>query len=208
VTNTSATGGFLAPTSTAPIEDDALDDFLQGLVVGITGLPGTLVRPRWQPGSPKQPEPSTDWCAIGVTDEDADENAAVIHHSDGDGFDEVRRHEVLTILASFYGPNSRGNAKLFRDGLQVAQNRETLFLQSAGLVDVSRMVAAPELTNQQWVKRVDLPFRIRRAVTRTYPVENLVNGVGDIRTQQGETQGDTDWDSQRAPENEDYIYGG
>jgi hypothetical protein len=47
--------------------DDALVGVLHDMVVGVTGLPASLVRPRWQPQPPTQPSVSTAWCAIGIT---------------------------------------------------------------------------------------------------------------------------------------------
>ena len=36
------------------LNDGPLQDFLQSIVVGITGLPGDLVLPRWQPTCARQ----------------------------------------------------------------------------------------------------------------------------------------------------------
>src|SRR5574340_383319 len=84
--NTSATGGYLSPDASAlPLEGDALDALLQGMVVGITGLPGAMVRPRWQSVVPKQPEPTVDWCAIGITTSDRTDYPVEEHDGTGDG---------------------------------------------------------------------------------------------------------------------------
>jgi hypothetical protein len=85
----------------APLEDDDLDNAFQGLVVGITGLDQSLVRPRWQSNPPKQPEPTIDWCAIGVTSSQAD-TFAVVQHLFGDDItapagDLLIRHETLDV---------------------------------------------------------------------------------------------------------------
>lgn len=186
--NTSATGGYLAPAvSTPPTEDRDLDRQIQQLVVGITGLNGTLVRPRWQPQNqlPKLPEATVNWCAIGVVSITPDANAAIVHRSPAgsDGYDEMQRHEIIEILCSFYGPAGQGYAALLRDGLSIAQNREALFLENMGLYDTGQIVTAPDLMNQQWIRRYDLTVRLRRQVVRTYPVENLLSAVGTIHTE-------------------------
>jgi len=143
MSNDSSTGGYLVPSSPPPLEDSALDAILQGVVVGITGLPGTMVSPRWQPVVRKQPEAVVDWCAIGVVSETPEFSAYTRHWpgepSDpddraGQGYDEQIRHETLEVMASFYGPNSRGNANMFRAGLAVAQNREALYFQNMNFV--------------------------------------------------------------------------
>ncbi|WP_217284496.1 phage neck terminator protein [Pseudomonas nitroreducens] len=81
--NTSASGGYLTPAGAPTPADEALEDILQPMVVGITGLPGKMVRPRWQPGNPKQPEPNVNWCAIGVMHTKQDANPAIEHDAPG-----------------------------------------------------------------------------------------------------------------------------
>lgn len=179
----SSTGGYLAPTSPPPATDDALDDQIQAAVVGITGLDGTLVRPRWQPKPPKQPPAAANWCAIGVTSMDADTYAWVGHHPDGDGYDEMQHHVTFDVLASFYGPAGQAYAGLLRDGLQIAQNREALYLQGISFVDASKIIAAPALINEQWVRKYDLTVTLRTQITRTYAVLNLLEASGSISTQ-------------------------
>ena len=188
--NTSATGGYLAPREVVAAPDFALDALLQGIVVGIVGLDGTLVRPRWQPVDPKQPAQNVDWCAIGVTGTASDANAAIVHVpgtgvDDPAAYDQLQRHEVLTILASFYGPTSLSNASILRDGFQIGQNREAMFLNGIGFVDTADIVNAAELVNQVFVRRRDLSFRIRRVVVRTYPVLNLREAAGTVTAQNG-----------------------
>ncbi|NTG86203.1 hypothetical protein G6L15_08595 [Agrobacterium rhizogenes] len=179
----SSTGGYLVPTSQPPATDDALDDQIQEAVVGITGLDATLVRPRWQPTPAKQPPAATNWCAIGVTSMDADTYAWVGHHADSQGYDEMQRHVTFDVLASFYGPSGQSYAGLLRDGLQIAQNREALYLQGISFVEASKIIAAPALINEQWVRKYDLTVTLRTQITRTYAVLNLLSASGSIITE-------------------------
>lgn len=82
MSNDSSTGGPLIAEDGTPTLalDDPFDAFLQSLVVGVTGIPGNLCRPRWQPIPPAEPEVGTDWCAIGVTEETPDGGRAIITH--------------------------------------------------------------------------------------------------------------------------------
>lgn len=192
--NTSATGGWLQPTGkiTAPAEGDALDDLLQQAVVGITGLAGTLVRPRWQPVPTQEPPaPDTNWCAIGVHDETPDDNAAVIHHGDGDaedtdtgalagGWSETQRHSDLQVLASFYGAQALSYANILRDGLAIAQNRDMLRAGGLAFVSSGKAVAMPELVSNRWRRRFDVMIKFRRMVQRSYAVRNINEAVGEI----------------------------
>jgi hypothetical protein len=192
--NTSATGGYLVPTSSLPAEDTALEDQLQTMVVGITGIDGTLVRPRWQPNPPKQPAADVNWCAIGVMRSTQDTYAAIVHHPDrpdGAGHDEMQRHETIEVLASFYGPAGQGYANLLSDGLQIAQNREALYFENLALLDATDVQAAPALQNEQWIRRYDLAMRFRRQITRTYDVLNLLSADGTIQSEQGSQNWET-----------------
>lgn len=173
--NSSATGGALLPSgSPAPLEGDALDDFLQAWLVSLTGIAPTLVRPRWQPTPANIPAFGTDWVAFGVSNFDRETFAAEQHIGTGQGYNEVRAHEELTCLASFYGPNSANYAAMFRDNMQVAQNREVLTLNGMGLVSSGNIIPMPEVVKERWLKRFDLNVVIRRIVVRDYPVLNIL----------------------------------
>jgi hypothetical protein len=197
VSNNSSTGGYLVPSSAPPLEDVALDAFLQGAVVGMTGLPNTLVRPRWQPTSPKELEATTDWCAIGIVSETPEYSAYTKHFRGepsnpndpaGQGYDEQIRHDVLEVMATFYGPNSRGNANMFRAGLEVGQNQESFFLQNMNLVSTDcKMINVPELINEKWFRRIDITFNVRREIDRTYPILNILSAPITVETDTGNT---------------------
>lgn len=177
--NDSTVAGYLQPTGTPPTEDADLDSIFQQLIVGITGLPGNMVRPRWQPTVPKQPDPATNWCAVGVTGIEHDANSYEQMHTDGLS-ETLIRHEIITVLCSFYGLNALSNAAQARDGMYVAQNNSTLDQYEMGLVEVGSMVTAPELVNQQWIRRFDLSMRIRRRVVRTYQVLNVLSAQASV----------------------------
>lgn len=177
----SATGGYLQPSAEVPPSSDLdLDVELQRVVVGITALPGSMVRPRWQPGNPRQPEADTNWCAIGTARIRADAGPAIQHQPAGEGNDSYTRHEELEVLATFYGPQAQRNALRLRDGLAMPQNTEGLRGIDVRFVEAGDIVAAPELLNQQWVRRYDLPIRLRRIVRRTYEVLNVLAAQIDV----------------------------
>lgn len=179
--NTSATGGYVQPVSNAVPEGDlALDVILQAMVAGITGLAGEMVRPRWQPVQPRVPEADVTWCAVGVTLIRPDDNAAISHDRTGDGADNLVRHEDIELLSTFYGPDAAMRAAMLRDGLQIAQNREALTANGIGFVTAGEVRPVPELVNQQWVRRQDLPITLRRIVRRTYPVLNILSAPVSI----------------------------
>lgn len=219
--NTSASGGYLAPLSSIAQHDAAFDAFLQAVVAGITGLPPSLVRPRWQPIPPKQPELTVDWSAIGVMrEEDLALKARIRHDPTGvifephdpnapdDGYDVLGKTVSDRVLVTFYGPNAWENASLLADGLCIEQNRSALQLASVGLTSIGDRISAPELINERWVNRVDFTIKLNREIQRIYPVYNLLRAVGTIHANPpGESITiDTDFDSQTAAY-EDYYSG-
>lgn len=180
MSNTSATGGPLVPASSpAPLLGQALNRFLSAWLVGICGLPGTAVLPRWQPEPANLP--TGPWMAFGITKRRADTFAYVgrgIPDID-DSYDELQRHEELTILCSFYDLGVNGQADAFaemlREGLQVPQNLEPLQLAGMGLVETGELIAVPSLVKERWLYRVDLPLVIRRQIVLRYPVLTLLS---------------------------------
>lgn len=188
--NDSSTGGIISPETTlpAPHEDDSLDDDIQLLVSAISGLPGQYVRPRWQVNPPKEPAIDVNWCAIGITNQEPEDPPIILHKSEGDGYDQMLRYEIITALASFYGPNAKNGAALLRDGLYVAQNRDELRAKSLWLLDVGSIVMAPDLVNLNWRHRADLQFRLKREIIRNYPVKNLVSAQGTVVPGNGVTR--------------------
>lgn len=177
-TNNSSTGGYIVSPS-IPLDDDEIGNVLQGLVVGITGLNPTLVRPRWQPQPPTQPSVTTNWCAIGVTAYEKFDFPEKTHDCqnsfNGVGSSTLHRYERVDTLATFYGPNANGIASSFRDGLYIQQNLETILALSGmklrGAEDITRM---PELINSQYVNRSDIAISFVRFIERVYPIQNLL----------------------------------
>jgi len=163
--------------------DDALDDFFQTVFVGLTGLAGQFVRPRFQLKPPKQPASSVDWCAVGCIRIDPDANPSIEHDpaaESGLGHDNFTRHEDLHVLASFYGPNASGFAAMVRDGANILQNNEVLQTQLMMFVNTDTIRQVPELVNEQWIRRYDLPMKFRRQVKRAYAVQNIVSADSTI----------------------------
>lgn len=183
----SSTGGYLAPTGPAPVSDLALDILIQGFVAGVTGLPGDLVRPRWQDGSledgaatPRVPNQGITWCAVGVMLTSSDDTPALIHDGAGDGSTLLRRFDSLEVLASFYGPNGDAYARLTRDAFYVGQNREAMYAKGLTFISSDPIRRLPEITATNTRRRSDLAFRLVQRVERTYPIRNVQQGVGTI----------------------------
>lgn len=183
--NTSATGGYILPNGTpaAPLQDLALVLVFQRLVVGVTGLPGDMVRPRWQPNPPNMPNNGVSWVALGISAQTPQGFPYIEHDGTGDGRDLFQRQETVTVLGSFYGPDAGKNAGLVSDGLMVEQNRYELVENRIGLVYVDEARAVPSLINNQWYNRLDMPITVNREILRAYPVLNLLSAtIGVVTT--------------------------
>lgn len=185
MSNTSATGGPLLPSGTPPLTGTALEDLLADLLAGVTGLTADLVRPRWQPVTPKQPPAGTNWLAFGVTETKPDAGP-VLQHDDtaagGLGADGYARHADIVVLASFYGPGGEGYAAQTQDGMCVPQNLEFLRANLITYVNSDTIRNVPEKVNEQWIRRWDMQLNFRRKTERTYPVENLLSSDFTVTT--------------------------
>jgi len=175
---TSATGGTL--TTTLPNEV-ALRRFLQGLIAGITGLPGTMVRPRWQRNPVRMPGFTENWCAFTIGTRTPDANA--FHEQTDDLTAKVVRHEALTLPCSFYGPDGASYAELLRDGLELGQNREVLLIAAMGFVECGPLLHLPELHNEEWYDRYDMEVFINREIGKQYDILCFTGAIGAIITE-------------------------
>ena len=181
MSNTSATGGYLADV-TPPQEGVALRRFIGELLAGVTGLPGELVRPIWQDNPPPLPEHGTTWLAYGITARRVEAGEPwQAEMADGSGA-ALRRHEMLDVQLTAYGEAEALLASL-RDGLDVAQNREQLFLAAVAVVDFGAIIHAPELINERWWNRADSTLTLRREVRREYPILTFAAAEGGITGQ-------------------------
>lgn len=169
--NNSATGGYLLPVTLTPSPaGQDLEDILTAHVVGITGLDVNLVRPRWQNPMPATPEVGVTWCAVGVMVTDNPDSPYLEQLAD-----QVLAtgHDVLEVMASFYGPNSEAMAARLRRGLVIPQNNAMLGAYSMTFFDCMPVRPSADLLNMQWVRRHDLTFRLRRQVVESYDVQSF-----------------------------------
>lgn len=185
--NTTATQGYLAPEIEVPLTAPlTFEQFIQTVLVGVSGLPGSLVRPKWQINPPKQPDVMVNWLAFGLQEEDADTFA--YDSIDSDGNNVFQRMEASTVQCSFYGPDSLAVGRRVRDGLQIGQNRQALQSVNADFVSTSKLVRAPDLVNERWVNRWEMSVMLRAQVNRVYPILYFVSVSGNIYAQGNPTR--------------------
>jgi hypothetical protein len=182
VSNTSATGGYLQQTS-GPLEGQALERFIHGVISGVTGIQGDLVRPKWQRNPPPIPDVDVDWVGFGIQSRQHDASA---YHSQLDDKSELVRHELIEIACSFYGPSCLGNIAALTDCMELTQNNEALFLAGFGFVRVESGPHFPELVNNVFFDRADCMLLLRREMVRAYPVLPLLSAEGTIAANRNE----------------------
>lgn len=177
--NSSSAPGFLAPLS-EPLFDDPLADFLHGFFVGLTGLDGTMVRPRWQPEPPNMPDFTDNWLAFGINRIQEDDFAYQGEDPHDRQQDVVERDQILTVLCSFYGPQGMRIAHRMSVGVQLAQNRTYLASQQITVIDVQDAFNIPALLKEKWVPRVDRSMRLRRRAGWTFGIRTVESAQAQL----------------------------
>lgn len=167
----SSTGGYLTPTSVPPEDDDVLASILHDLVCGLTGLNPTLVFPRWQPQPPTMPHAHINWGAIGITSYEPVGNWPEMDHYPG--YSVQKEHQLMEVVATFYGPSSGAYASMFFAGLTVRQNLEVIGASGIMLRKTGGISRVPELVNTQYIPRSDVSFTLVREIDRTYAIKDI-----------------------------------
>lgn len=187
--NTTATGGFLSPHPQPPTLDTVpagltFVQFIQQLLVGLSGFPGTLVRPEWQQNPPKKPDIDTNWLAFGLGSATPDNNAVVgIEVIDNVEVPTLMRNELIPVIVSVYGPDSYDNIGMIRDAFQLTQNLTTLRKANVGFGYDTPAQHLPDFFNERWYDRWRCEFFVRRQIQRTYPLLTFLSANGTAYTQ-------------------------
>lgn len=185
----SSEAGYLRATDSGDYGSE-LEDLFGRVIQGITGLPGNLVRPKYQNDPPTLPQFDVDWCAFNVYVEPVLFNA--YKTLEDDLVYTIQGTEVLQVTVSFYGPHFQEVERSWRDGMQLAQNRDELTAADIGFVSFADPVTVPMLMKQKWAKHIDIRGTFHRWAVRTYKVRTLLSADGTIhadQTPQGEVIG-------------------
>lgn len=179
--NTSATGGYLQPV-TSPAADTELRRIVHGFIAGVTGISGAYVRPKWQGNPASIPVTGTDWCAYGIGNFQAGAPYQVQVANGSDTQSEIDQHERFDVDCSFYGPMCEMYARMVRDGLYIAQNREALWLQGISVTGIGLLTHVPEIVNDVWLDRCDITVSMGRNENSRYNVLHFLSADGTINT--------------------------
>lgn len=166
----SSVAGFLGSITSIP-NDQLLEDVLNPTIAGITQLDGNAqIRPRFQEDPPAVPDRSVNWVAFGINRVTSDTAAAVKQSANSA---EVIRYQEIEVLLSWYGPQAGNYAEVFRDGLQIGQNRDLLNQNDLGIISIGEARKAPELFKQKYLIRYDMTLMLRRRTARVFPILTL-----------------------------------
>lgn len=165
------------------LSDIELQNFLHDWLTGVTGLDPHNVIPKWQAEPPNIAGVTADWMAFGITNKKTEGYPYIQHFPSSaafpNGYDQLKRNEILTCFCHVYGPNADNTSTILRDGVFIPQNTEQLWLNDMGLVHNGDIITLPELIKDKWIYRNVLQITIRRKITLQYAVENILTaGVG------------------------------
>ena len=167
----SSTGGILT-NSTPALNDEALDLVFQNFFSSLTGINIAYVLRRWTAEPRTPPDFGSTWIAVGVADIKDDDYPAQTF-IDGVGL-VVERHEMLEVMASFYGPMAQQAMRAASDSVLIYQNNEQIFA-TYGIIfhHYDDPVKSPQLMQNRWNNRIDRTFTFRRQIVSTYDVLSL-----------------------------------
>lgn len=170
----SRSAGYLAPLSIDhPQNDGDLDAIIQAWVRDMTGLPGDLVRPRWQSTPPPAPPQDVNWVSLGCQQQVLND----YHYMGQVDADTalLQRHETMEYLFTWYGANASGLSIGFRDRAMVTQNRD--YIESFGikLMHIGNANNTPLLVNEVYRPRCDQPVHFRRQIDTLFPIKSLLS---------------------------------
>ncbi len=185
--NSSATGGYAKPESTVQLPSSlSLTQFIQSVLVGISGIDGKLVRPMWQQKPPKQPDIDTDWIGFAIASDDPDFQGYL--NTNGDGSTSYGRQSTLEVSCKIWGPKTLETYAILRDGFQIPQNNAQLVRANFGFIELTRAIRIPDLINELWFNKVETVLRLHFTTQRTYPILSFLSASGTVYTQTAENK--------------------
>jgi hypothetical protein len=186
---------YLQPTSTTGLPGSLnLTQFIQTVLVGLSGLQGNFVRPKWQIEPPKQPDLNVNWLAFGIDVAAPDANGYLSSNADTTVY--YQRMETLEVGMSIYGPEALEIYGLIRDGFQIPQNRFALANANMGFVEITPGRKIPDFVHERFINRVQSSVFLRREIQRVYAVPTILSAGGVIETVTSAGEYSLDWDTQ------------
>lgn len=187
--NSSMSGGYLTEVK-APIEGKELQRFIQQFLMGVSGLPGSLVRPAYQQEPAAWPDVDTDWLAFWekdrtttgyVTEIIAQEVIKPHKHK-------TVSHVEMSIQLAAYGPMAASIISRIRDGIQLSQNRDVLHTKGFAVVNLQSLGFIGDQTpDNEYLNRWDGVLTLRREEVREFDISTFLGADGIIAANRAET---------------------
>lgn len=168
---------YLKPDVTE-ITIEQVEQVIHDLILGLTDIPGDLIRPVWQEEQPQQPTILTNWCAFGFT-EFRNQWLPIKDYSSGT---QMTMMEFFTCALWMYGPQAVNNCALIRDSLFISRNREALLAVGTKFIDTSAIRRIPELINTKMYERAYMEIELVRGVYRNYNIQEITGGSVALQT--------------------------
>lgn len=183
MSNDSSTGGYLVQSESALPGGLTLLQYIQQVIVGLTGFAGNKVRPKWQKNPTKfDATPEDNFCTFGVITEEADYDAYTVVNEAGT-FSTMKVREDVSVTCSFYGTDAQMNASKLRDAFKISQNRDKLREAQMNYIGVSAVAYVPEIHGQVWFPRADITIILTRTIDKNFAVLSLDGASGTIEGQ-------------------------
>lgn len=191
--STSEKPGYLRPTSRVPVAGNlTLLQFLSTVFIGLSTLPGNMVRPMWQVEPPKQPNWPTNWMAFGILNFVPRNNYVGVREN---GTTFIQGQKPMEITTSFYGENAMQIAELVADGFQIQQNLDALNKANIGFTGCSAINNVPEFVNERWLARLTMQVSLLVQTQYNYPILPFLSANGDIHYMKGDEEHLLWWDT-------------
>ena len=178
----SSVAGYLPFTTDNGLYDDALEDFYHDVLVGLTGLPNNLVRPKFIQEPSQQPGFEVNWMTFSLLQTSADSQHYEGHAPDDEGTTTIERDRIITARHTFYGPNMTQYAERLRTMLSLSQNRDQLIGAGFGWISTGDLIPLPALIKERWVHKCEILVRYRFRAATLFRVLNLLSAQATINT--------------------------
>lgn len=145
-------------------------------------------QPAWVKDVPipdMQPDYTTDWVALSITDF-LPERGSAVKSFNGRTF-LVIRHRILNVNLIFYGPKCTDYATTLEQTVWLGADTEEMDVNDLGFVAIDSVSHQPELLHDIWYPRVDITLRLRERIDTQFGISTFTNASGILISEGSKT---------------------